>query len=102
MKQKLLYNIMLIFYESMVDASCIFALLKRIAIAQNSNNFINFQVEKLPSRNKTLPLHHKLDGAHNTEQAAILIQKKNSHDLKIRTASSNRRETIFLRQILTV
>ena len=101
MKQKLLYN-MLIFYEAMVDASCILALLKRIAIAQNSNNFINFQVEKLPSRNKTLPLHHKLDGAHNTEQAAILIQKKNSHDLKIRTASSNRRETIFLRQILTV
>ena len=67
MKQKLLYNIMLIFYESMVDASCIFALLKRIAIAQNSNNFINFQVKKLSSQNKTLLLHHKLDGSHQKQ-----------------------------------
>ena len=58
---------MLIFYESMVHASCVLALLKRIAIAQNSNNFINFQVEKLPSRNKTLPLPNKLDGAHQKQ-----------------------------------
>ena len=58
---------MLIFYESMGDASCILALLKRIAIAQNSNNFINYQVEKLPSQNKTLPLHHKFGSAHQKQ-----------------------------------